>query len=102
MPLIYNNLQYLFLQNHIYIYHNRSKFCKDKIAQRVNFSQRYFCSNTKLHKDSFAPRVNFAQVTILHDSKKKTDKKREKKPKDKLIKKQRETKKLLTEGKGQG
>ena len=61
---------------------------------------------TKFHEDNFAQRVNFARVTILHgglflhDNNKKTEKKTEKNLKDKLLKKQNEKKKLLTEGKG--
>ena len=78
--------------------HEGTKFHENKIALRVNFARRYFCTKTNLHEENFAPSVNFARVTtlhggsILHKSKKNTKK-------DKLIKKKKK-KVLLTVGKG--
>ena len=58
--------------------HGGTKLHEDKIARRVKFAQRRFCTKTnlhevtnlhegtKLHKDKIALRVNFARATNLH------------------------------------
>ena len=71
---------------------------------KLNFIVHYYYLYCSLHSNLIydnGEQVNFARVTMLHESKRKHKKNKteEKKLKDKLIKKQKEKKKLLTEGK---